>query len=82
MRMIKEKSIVKKSNDHLAMRFLKKGYSKNKTLIFMIGFGLFSALFGVILTRVTIFLGLIIVVFVATVSLLVAKNMSKVVIDD
>lgn len=81
MRMLQERSPVKKSNDHLALRFLKKGHSKNKTLIFMLGFGLVCASCGIVLTRVSNFAGLIIVVSVALLSLSVAKNMGKVVID-
>ncbi len=36
MRLRQGRSAFKKSNDHLALRFLKLGYSKNKTLIFML----------------------------------------------
>jgi UDP-GlcNAc:undecaprenyl-phosphate GlcNAc-1-phosphate transferase len=81
MRIRKEKSIFKKSNDHLALRFLKKGYSKYKTLFFMLSFGLLSSLSGILLTQVPNSLGLVIIASVATVSLAIARNMSRVVID-
>lgn len=81
MRLLKARSIVKKSNDHLALRFLKKGHSKNKTLFFMLGFGLLSAACGIILTRLSNFSGLLILVLVALAGLWLAKNMSKVAID-
>jgi UDP-GlcNAc:undecaprenyl-phosphate GlcNAc-1-phosphate transferase len=81
MRVRKEKSIFKKSNDHLVLRLLKKGSSKKKALLFMLLLALLFALSGILLTRVPNTLGLIIVAMVAAVSLAVTKNMSKVTID-
>ncbi|HTY45274.1 MAG TPA: MraY family glycosyltransferase [Patescibacteria group bacterium] len=51
VRMRKERSVFKKSNDHLALRFLKKGYSKNKALASMSGLALLFACAGVGLSQ-------------------------------
>jgi UDP-GlcNAc:undecaprenyl-phosphate GlcNAc-1-phosphate transferase len=82
MRIRKEKSIFKKSNDHLALRFLNKGYSKYQTLFIMQGYGLLCSLSGIMLTLVSFPSGLIIIASVAAVGLVIAKNMSKVVVHD
>lgn len=82
MRIGKEKSIFKKSNDHLALRFLKKGYSKHKILSVMLGFGLLCSLSGIALTLVSSPSGLIIIASVVIVGLVIAKNMSKVAVHD
>lgn len=81
MRMLKRKSIFRKSNDHIVLRFLKKGHSKNRTLFYMLTFGLFSALSGIILVWASNILGLVIVVSIFAVSLLLMRNMSKVIVD-
>ena len=81
IRMLKSRSPLKKSGDHLALRFLKKGYSKKKTLLCMLGFGFICAFSGVLLTRANNAVGLTIFFFVLALSLLFAKNMSKVAVD-
>jgi UDP-GlcNAc:undecaprenyl-phosphate GlcNAc-1-phosphate transferase len=80
MRVRKEKSIFKKSNDHLVLRLLKKGYTKQKALSFMLLLALLFVLSGILLTQVPNLLGLIIVAMVATVSLAVTRNMGRVAI--
>lgn len=82
IRIIRKKLPFKKSNDHLALRFLALGYSKKKTLLFMSIWGLFFSLYGVIVSQVSNFLGITIVVFVILVSLILTKKMLKVAIDD
>jgi UDP-GlcNAc:undecaprenyl-phosphate GlcNAc-1-phosphate transferase len=74
------RSAFKKSDDHLALRFLKIGYSKNKALVSMLSFGLFFSILGICLSRVSIWLGIIIIVLTTLVSLVLATKMSKVTI--
>ena len=81
MRASKEKSIFKKSNDHLALRLLKKGYTKQKALSFMLSLALLFVLSGILLTRIPNLFGLLIVATVAVVSLAVTRDMGKVAID-
>jgi len=81
MRMMKGKSIFKKSNDHLALRFLKKGHSKNKTLFFMLGLASIYCLSGILITQNSNMAGIIVVFVMAAASFFVTKRMSSVVID-
>ncbi len=82
IRICKRKLPFKKSRDHLALRFLALGYSKKKTLLIMLGWGLFFSLSGVILSQVSNTFGIIIVTFVVLVSLLLFKKMSRIAIDE
>ena len=77
----KKKLPFKKSNDHLALRFLALGYSKKKALLFMSGLGFFFALCGVIVSRVPNLWGIITIAFVVLASLALTKKMGKVAID-
>jgi len=81
MRTKKAKSIFKKSNDHLALRFIRWGYSKNKTLLFMLSLSLYFSFSGVCLSQVSNALGIIIIVLVSIVGLALNQKMSKVSID-
>ncbi len=81
MRIAKEKSIFKKSNDHLALRFLKKGYSKYKTLLVMLSFGLLCSMSGILLMQVSFIPASIIIISVVLVGLVIAMDMGKVVIN-
>ena len=81
MRIKKRKLIFRKSNDHLALRFLSRGYSKKKSLLFMLLLGLFFSLSGVVLSQVPNPLGIIMVIFVALVSLIIAFRMSKIAVN-
>jgi UDP-GlcNAc:undecaprenyl-phosphate GlcNAc-1-phosphate transferase len=81
MRLSKKRSIFKKSNDHLALRFLNLGYSKKKTLLCMLLLSLFFSLSGLCLSRVSNTLGIIIIVLVAIVGLALTKRMSRISID-
>ena len=81
MRAGKARSILKKSNDHLALRFLRAGYSKKKALLFMLIFSLFFSLSGVGLSQASNKLGIIIIALVAIVGLLLTKKMSRVSVD-
>jgi len=81
MRMIKARSIFKKSDDHLALRFLRLGYSKNKALLLMLILSLFFSLSGVVLSQISNTFGIIIIILVALVSLAITKKMSTVTIN-
>ena len=82
MRIRKSKSIFKKSNDHLALRFLRLGHSRNKTLLFMLILSLFFSLSGILLSQTTYTLGIIIIVLVVLAGLMVTKRMGSVSIDN
>jgi UDP-GlcNAc:undecaprenyl-phosphate GlcNAc-1-phosphate transferase len=77
----KARSIFKKSNDHLALRFLHLGYSKRKTLLFMLALSLFFSFSGVALSQASNILGIIIIFLVVIVGLLVTRKMGRVSID-
>jgi len=81
VRIGKKKLPFKKSNDHLAWRFLALGYSKKKTLFAMFGLGLFFSLCGVIVSQASNSLGLIIITVVVLVSLFLGKKISSVVVN-
>ncbi len=78
IRIAKGKSAFKKSEDHLALRFLKIGHSKNKALLFMLSLALLFSVCGILLTQVSNALGLAIVVFVLSVNLVLTTKMSRV----
>ncbi len=81
MRVRKSRSIFKKSNDHLAWRFLHSGYSKKKALLLIIFLSLFFSLSGVCLSQASNATGIAIIVSVAIVSLLLTKKMGQISID-
>jgi UDP-GlcNAc:undecaprenyl-phosphate GlcNAc-1-phosphate transferase len=82
MRTRKARSIFRKSNDHLALRFLRLGYSKNKTLLFMLILSLYFSFSGICLSQTSNILGIIIIALVGIVGLVLTKKMSKVSIND
>lgn len=53
MRMKQGRSAVKKSKDHLALRFLTLGHSRDNALIFMSGLAFFFTFSGVLLSQVS-----------------------------
>jgi len=81
MRAKKAKPIFKKSDDHLALRFLRLGYSKIKTLLFMLILSLFFSLSGVLLSQASNTLGIIIIILAATIGLAITRKMGKVSVD-
>ncbi len=78
MRLRNGRSVFEKSNDHLALRFLKKGHSKNQTLWFMLGLGVLFSVSGVILTRVTSPVGHLSVIVSAGVAFGLSRSMAKI----
>ncbi|MFC1658851.1 MraY family glycosyltransferase [Candidatus Omnitrophota bacterium] len=82
MRLIKSKSIFKKSNDHLALRLLSLGHSKKKALFFMLALSLFFSLSGVLLSQSSNATGTIIILLVVIMCLYAAKKIGRVSIYD
>ena len=80
VRLIKKSLPFKKSNDHLALKFLALGYSKKKALLIMLGLCLFFSLSGILLSQASNLLGVIIIIFAGFVSLALTKKMIKVVV--
>lgn len=82
MRLSKKKLPFEKSNDHLVLRFLAKGYTKKKTLLTVLCLNLFFALSGVLVSQVSNLWGILIIMVVILVSLGLTIKMSKVVINE
>ena len=78
MRIRKGKSAFNKSDDHMALRFLKKGYSKRKTLILMMGWTFFFVAGGLIMSRVSNLFASVTLAFVGVGALVLTKKMSRV----
>lgn len=81
IRMSKNKLPFKKSNDHLALRFLALNYSKRKTLTIMLAWCLFFCLCGVIVSRAANFLGIWVIFIAVLAGLVLMKESKKIVID-
>ena len=81
LRLGKRKLPFKKSNDHLALRFLELGFSKKKALSAMLALALCFSVCGILLVRATNFWGGVIVTGVILFSIAVAARMWKVKID-
>lgn len=82
MRKRQRRSIFKKSNDHLALRFIKLGYSKIKTLGFMLFLCLFFCLCGILVSQLSNLFGIAIITSVVLVSFALTKRMGKVQFND
>jgi UDP-GlcNAc:undecaprenyl-phosphate/decaprenyl-phosphate GlcNAc-1-phosphate transferase len=78
VRTIKRCSPFKKSNDHPALKFLALGYSKKKALLVMLCLCLFFSLCGILLSRSSNLMGLVLIASVIFVSLSLTKRMLKV----
>ncbi|MBN1914018.1 MAG: undecaprenyl/decaprenyl-phosphate alpha-N-acetylglucosaminyl 1-phosphate transferase [Candidatus Omnitrophica bacterium] len=68
----------KKTNDHLALRFLALGYSNKKTLFSLLGLGLFFSLCGILVSQASNLFSIIIIAFVILVALALSRRMSEV----
>jgi UDP-GlcNAc:undecaprenyl-phosphate GlcNAc-1-phosphate transferase len=77
-RVIKKKLPFKKSNDHLALRFLILGYSKKKTLLTMLTLCLFFSICGILISQLSNLFGIIIIVCAVLVSFVLTNRMNKV----
>jgi len=80
-RIIKKRLPFKKSNDHLALRFLALGYSKKKSLLIMLTSCLFFSLCGILASQVSNPFGIVIITFVVLLSLILTKKMVKVTVN-
>jgi UDP-GlcNAc:undecaprenyl-phosphate GlcNAc-1-phosphate transferase len=78
MRLKQGRSVFKKSNDHLALRFLKMGYSKVKTLKAMLSLCLFFCLCGIVVSQVSNQWGITTIAFVVLVIFVLTKKMGKI----
>lgn len=81
MRIINNNLPFKKSNDHLALRFLALGHSKARTLFTMLMLCLFFCLCGIAVSQVSNLWGMGTVGFAILVSLVISIKMSKVVVN-
>lgn len=77
VRIKQNKSVLKKSDDHLALRFIKLGYSKKKALAAMLGMALLFSLSGLVISRASNMLGWLVVIAVFLFSLATAYRMSR-----
>jgi UDP-GlcNAc:undecaprenyl-phosphate GlcNAc-1-phosphate transferase len=73
VRMRHQRPIVQKSDDHFVLKFLKRGYSEKRALALMYLLGLFFSTNGLIISRVTNQIGIVIFFTVAAVSILLYK---------
>ncbi|MFH0984792.1 MAG: MraY family glycosyltransferase [Candidatus Omnitrophota bacterium] len=78
VRVRKGRSAFNKSEDHMALRFLKKGYSKRKTLVVMMGWTLFFVLTGMVLGRGSHPFAVLALVLAGLGSLFLIKDMERV----
>lgn len=78
MRIRKGKSAFNKSNDHMALRFFKKGYSKRKTLALMTALNFFFVICGVLLSQVSNLFAVLMLGFVGLISIVLTKKMGSV----
>jgi UDP-GlcNAc:undecaprenyl-phosphate GlcNAc-1-phosphate transferase len=81
MRLGKKKLPFKKTKDHLAIRFSALGYSGKKTLFIMLLVCLCFASGGLLLSQVSNFFGIIIIIFSFLLVFFLTKKMINVVID-
>jgi len=82
MRINKKKLPFKKTNDHLALRFLALGNSKKKSLSIMLSLCFFFVLCGVVVSQAHNLLGIIIVASLFLVTFSLAMRLSKVIVDE
>lgn len=82
LRAIKRRSVFRKSNDHLALRFVKLGHSRPKTLFIMSILAVFFSVSGLLLSQVPARWGMVVVSEVVLVSAVVAYRMGRVQVDD
>lgn len=78
MRTRKGRPAFNKSEDHMALRFLKKGYSKRKTLFLMMGWTLFFVVSGIILSQVPNFFAIVTLILAELGGLILTKEISRV----
>lgn len=80
-RLSQKKVPFKKSDDHLVLRLLKSGRSKDKTLFLMFSLAVFFSLSGVMVSQVSNLRGIVIIASVILLSIMFAKKMCNTGID-
>ena len=78
MRIGNKKNPLKKSKDHLALRFMAMGYSKKKVLGLMLMLSFMFSISGVLMSQVSNAWGVAIICFIVLVSLTIAVKLKKV----
>lgn len=78
MRIKKGRSAFSKSNDHLALRYLKKGHSKGRTLLVMLVISFFFSVCGFLMSLTSNQEAIIVLIVALLVSLLLADKMNGV----
>jgi len=81
IRISKGKSAFNKSNDHLALRFLKLGFTKRRALLCMGLVALTFSACGFLVSRVPNPVSIVVVILVVLLSLFLAAKMSRVSVD-
>ncbi len=82
MRMLKGRSMFKKSNDHFAFRLLKSGYSRTRALFFMFFLALLFSACGVLLSQVSNKYGVTIIAIIFLITLGITGKISRVKVDE
>jgi len=78
VRLKQGRSAFQKSDDHMALRYLKQGYSKSKALYFILLLGLFLSICAVLQSQADNFYGILIFALAGSVCLVVAQRMNRV----
>lgn len=82
MRHLRGRSVIRKSQDHFALRLLKQGLSKRKALLVMYIFGLFFAGSALIISRVSNQQGVIVLIVIALICGMALKRIGAVKVDE
>lgn len=77
MRLKKNRNPFKKSDDHLALRILKNGYSQNKTLFLMLSLCVLFVLSGILLSKVPNLFGLVLLILITLVCTAITIKLGK-----
>lgn len=81
MRLKQGRSIVRKSNDHFALRLLKTGFTKHKSLSYMLCLSLLFSFTGVLLVISSNLLGIFLILGLILMSMVLIDDLGKVAID-
>lgn len=82
MRFLKGRSPFQKSNDHVALRLMAKGYSKQETLLLLSLFNMIFCIFGLVLSRASNLLGIALLLLLVFICIVITKKVSKVSVYD
>lgn len=82
MRLLRGRSVIKKSRDHFALRLLDAGLSKCRVLLLMYIFGLFFAVSALVISRVSNRQGIMVLIAIALICGLALKRIGAVKVDE